>query len=89
MPRLARKYAGVLGTLAMAVVLVRATKEGWSPDSALWTAVGFLVVFSAVGLVVGWLADVMVVESVRTRIEQQLGSNVSGATPNPESSTTS
>lgn len=86
MPLLARKYAGILGTLAMSVVLVRAAKEASGPVAALWTAVGVLVVFSVAGLVVGWLADSIVVGSVRTTIDEQLQSEMSGVPPNAESS---
>jgi hypothetical protein len=72
MPTLALKYAGVLGTLAMSVVLLRAIKESSSSVSVLWTAIGFLAAFSAAGLVVGWVADATVVGSVRAQFDEEV-----------------
>jgi hypothetical protein len=72
MPTLASKYAGVLGTLAMSVVLLRAIKEPVSSAGVLWTAIGFLAAFSAAGLVIGWMADATVVGSVRAQFDEEV-----------------
>ncbi len=72
MPTLACKYAGVLGTLAMSVVLLRAIKDSSGSASVLWTAVVFLASFSAAGLVVGWVAEATVVGSVKAQFEEQV-----------------
>ena len=72
MPTLASNYAGVLGTLAMSVVLLRAIKESNSSTTVLWTALGFLAAFSAAGLVIGWMADTTVVGSVRAQFDEEV-----------------
>ena len=72
MPILAYKYAGILGTLALSVVVLRAVKESASCASALWTGTLLLAAFSAAGLVIGWFADATIVQSVRMQFEQQI-----------------
>jgi hypothetical protein len=69
---MARKYGGILGTLAMAVVLVRGTKDAASAASLVWTGVGMVMAFAATGVVLGWMADALVVESVRGQLEAEL-----------------
>jgi hypothetical protein len=75
MPLLACKYAGILGTVAMFVVIVRAAKEAASPAAAVGEAIAFLAAFAAAGFVIGWVADTLIVESVRTQIEEHLRSS--------------
>jgi hypothetical protein len=87
MPQLAYKYAGILGTLAMSVVVLRAVKDAASPTSVLWTAIGFLAVFSATGLILGWVANGIVVESVRSQVEEQLRSQSNPVPQKPTQST--
>jgi hypothetical protein len=86
MPTLARKYAGVLGTLAMSVVLLRAIKESSSSAAVLWTAVGFLAAFSAAGLVVGWVADATVVGSVKAQFDEEVQRETRRAAERPAAS---
>jgi hypothetical protein len=86
MPTLARKYAGVLGTLAMSVVLLRAIKESTSSASVLWTAVGFLAAFSAAGLVVGWVAEATVVGSVKAQFDEEVQRETRHAAERPAAS---
>ena len=72
MPDLAYKYAGILGTLAMSVVLLRAIPASGGSASLLWTATVCLVLFSMAWLVLGWVADATVVGAVRMQFEEQL-----------------
>ena len=58
----------------MTVAILRAVKEAAPPAAAVWTAMGLMLVFTAVGLTIGWLADSLVVESVRAQAEAQLHS---------------
>ena len=67
-----RVYAGVLGPLAMAVVICR----GWfgSGDAAgtLGLAIVYLAIFSVVGALIGQIAQATIDESVRAKLEEQL-----------------
>ena len=67
-----RVYAGVLGPLAMAVVLCRGSLESGGVESTLSLATVYLVVFSIVGALIGQFAQATIDESVRSKLEQQL-----------------
>lgn len=69
---MARMYAGILGPLAMAVVICRGWFGSSGVESTLSQATISLVIFSAVGAVVGQIAQATVDESVRAKLEQQL-----------------
>ena len=86
MPTLALKYAGVLGTLAMSVVLLRAIKESTTSASVLWTAIGYLAAFSAAGLIVGWMADATVVGSVKAQFDEEVQKETRRAAQQPAQS---
>ncbi len=64
-----RRYAGILGPLAMLVMIVRGLKNSAYLDGTLWIAIVMLFVFSAVGFIVGVIAEWTVDQSVRTKIE--------------------
>ena len=76
-----RVYAGILGTLAMAVAICRGALESGGVESTLSLAIAYLVLFSIVGALIGQLAQATVDESVRSKLEQQLatGAEKSGA----------
>ncbi len=67
-----RVYAGILGPLAMAVVICRGLVASGGVESTLTTAITYLAVFSVVGAIIGQLAQVTIDESVRSTLEQQL-----------------
>lgn len=67
-----RTYAGILGPLAMAVVICRGLVESGGVESTLSMATVYLVVFSVVGGVIGIIAQSTVDESVRAKLEQEL-----------------
>lgn len=67
-----RVYAGILGPLAMAVVICRGWLDSGGIESTLTLATVYLVVFSIVGAIIGQLAQATIDESVRTKLEQQL-----------------
>lgn len=67
-----RTYAGILGPLAMAVVICRGLVESGGVESTLSMATVYLVVFSIVGAVIGIIAQATVDESVRAKLEQEL-----------------
>lgn len=67
-----RVYAGILGPLAMAVVICRGILGSGGVDGTLNQAIVYLAVFSIVGAIIGHIAQTTVDESVRTKLEQQL-----------------
>ena len=74
-----RSYAGILGPLAMATVLLRGVKDGSAADETLWLAIVALMGFGLVGALSGWLAQLTVDESVRTKMEEELAAAASDA----------
>ena len=75
-----RVYAGILGPLAMAVMICRGWLCTGGVENTLGLATAYLVVFSVVGAIVGQIAQATVDESVRSQLQQQLspGENTAG-----------
>jgi hypothetical protein len=67
-----RHYAGILGTLAMAVVLCRGALQDGGAESTLATACVSLFLFAIIGPTIGYVAQTTIDESVRAKLEQQL-----------------
>ena len=67
-----RVYAGILGPLAMAVVICRGWLGSGGAVGTLNLAIVYLAVFSVVGALIGHLAQATVDESVRAKLQQQL-----------------
>jgi hypothetical protein len=67
-----RVYAGILGPLAMAVMICRGWLASSGVESTLSLATIYLVVFSVVGALIGQIAQSTIDESVRSKLEQQL-----------------
>jgi hypothetical protein len=65
-------YAGVLGPLAMAVVIIRGWLGSGGAEGTLSLATLYLVLFSVVGALIGQIAQSTIDESVRAKLEQQL-----------------
>jgi hypothetical protein len=67
-----RVYAGILGPLAMAVIICRGWLESGGVEGTLTLAICYLAVFSLLGACLGHIAQTTIDESVRAKIEQQL-----------------
>ena len=67
-----RAYAGILGSIAFAVVVAHSFIHGQSVTIALYAAMTALFAFAAVGLVIGWIADRTIVEAIEARFHAQL-----------------
>ena len=67
-----RAYAGILGLLAMSMVMLRGVLHGAGLESTFSMATISLISFAAVGFVLGTIAESTVDEAVRSRIERQL-----------------
>ena len=69
---MAQIYAGILGPLAFLTCLARGAIHGGATESILWTAWCSLLVFAAVGCVIGWVAERTVANMVHDKISAQL-----------------
>jgi len=67
-----RVYAGILGPLAMAVVICRGWLGSGDALNTLSLATVYLAIFSVVGALIGQIAQATVDESVRAKLEEQL-----------------
>lgn len=67
-----RTYAGVLGCLAFATVLVHGAIHHAGLEATVVRAVGMMVGFAVVGFLLGSVAQNVVEESVRARMAQEL-----------------
>ncbi len=67
-----RDYAGVLGPLAMFVVLVRGLTAGSGVEATLLAATVALVGFAVLGFVLGTVANQIIDDSVRAQLTAQL-----------------
>jgi hypothetical protein len=67
-----RIYAGVLGTMAMSVVLVRGAKDAGGVEGTLMMAIVSMIAFAIAGAMLGHIAQATVDESVRFKIEREL-----------------
>lgn len=67
-----RIYAGILGPLAMVVIICRGIKDSAGIEGTLTIAIVALAAYAALGAVLGQIAQATVDESVRWKIEQQL-----------------
>jgi hypothetical protein len=67
-----RVYAGILGPLAMAVVICRGWFNSGDALNTLGLATVYLAIFSVVGALIGHIAQATVDESVHAKLQQQL-----------------
>lgn len=67
-----RKYAGILGPLACATVVVRGLLGRHSVETTLLTGALCLFAFAAIGYVIGELAGWIVAESLTARMNAEL-----------------
>ncbi len=69
---MAKIYCGILGLLSFLTTLIRGWIHGGDAESILHTAWLNLLLFSAIGLVIGWIAGRIVEESVNARLATEL-----------------
>ena len=76
---MSRSYAGILGLVALVTSLVRSVRHGGAVDESLLQAWLALLVFAALGMFFGWVADRTVQEAVRQRITLELAAQAKSA----------
>ncbi|NOZ38689.1 MAG: hypothetical protein GXP24_00505 [Planctomycetes bacterium] len=81
---MARSFSAVMALIGMVVVMLRGMKDGAGFDGTVATALSWMVLLGAIGMVVGFIAAQTVDESVRTKIEAELAA-LSGANDTNES----
>ena len=69
---MARTFAGIFGPLAFLAALARGAVHAGSVDSTLLAAWCSLLVFSAVGYCIGWVAGSTIEQSVRATVLAEL-----------------
>jgi hypothetical protein len=74
-----RVYAGILGPLAMAVVICRGWFGSGDALNTLGLATVYLAIFSVVGALIGQIAQATVDESVRAKLQHQLSQSIGKA----------
>jgi hypothetical protein len=68
----ARQYAGIMASLGMTLVLMQALRNGKGFESAVVSALFWMITLGFVGFMVASLARNTVDEAVRQQIEQEL-----------------
>ena len=69
---MARIYAGILGSLAFATVIIRGLLHGAGAESTLGTALLCLLAFLLVGCIVGQIAATTIHEGVWQKMSAEL-----------------
>ncbi len=73
---MAHLFAGILGPLAMLTITTSGLIHGRTSQSVAWAAWMALIVFAAIGYVLGWIANRTVEDSVRAAISAHLDSEL-------------
>jgi hypothetical protein len=68
----ARTYSAILALLAMVVVLLRAIKHGAGFDDTIIQGLTWMALMAVVGMVMGYIAEQTVDESVQSQFEAKL-----------------
>ena len=68
---MARIFAGIFGPLAFLATLARGAVHGGSADSTLLAAWCSLLLFSAAGYLIGWVAGLTIEQSVHVTVSAE------------------
>lgn len=74
-----RIYAGVLGPLAVVVVVIRGLRRGVATDTTMLAGALCLLSFAAIGYIIGRIADRIVDDSAQTKVELELAAREANA----------
>jgi len=77
----ARQYAGIMASLGMTLVLLRALRSGGGFESAVVSALVWMVTLGIVGYVAASIARNTIDEAVRQRMEHEIAAAKYPVTP--------
>jgi hypothetical protein len=69
---MARKYAAIMALVGMSATLLRGLKNGIGFEAAVVSGLGWMATLGAIGLIIGYLAEATVEDSVRQHMEREL-----------------
>jgi outer membrane lipoprotein SlyB len=67
-----RSFAVSLGSLAMAVTVIRGAIGSEVVSDVIFRSIGAMIAFAAIGAVAGWIVDTQIRESVRQRFQSRV-----------------
>lgn len=65
-------YAGILGTLAYVIVILRGVLQGYAVEGTIKLSILLLFVFAAIGYVIGKIAETTIEDSIRVQLQREL-----------------
>ena len=65
-------YAGILGTLAYVIVILRGVLQGYAVEGTIKLSILLLFVFAAIGYVIGKIAESTVEDSIQVQLQREL-----------------
>ena len=65
-------YAGILGTLAYVIVILRGFLQGYAVEGTIKLSILLLFVFAAIGYVIGKIAETTIEDSIRVQLQREL-----------------
>ena len=65
-------YAGILGTLAYVIVILRGVLQGYAVEGTIKLSILLLFVFAAIGYVIGKIAENTIEDSIRVQLQREL-----------------
>ena len=65
-------YAGILGTLAYVIVILRGVLQGYAVEGTIKLSILLLFVFAAIGYVIGRIAESTIEDSIQVQLQREL-----------------
>lgn len=81
---MAHLYGGILGILAFLTTIGRGVIHGSDPQSILWSGWLSLILFSIVGLIIGWIAGTIIEESTIAKLVAEMAAQDEEETENQQ-----
>ena len=65
-------YAGILGTRAYVIVILRGVLQGYAVEGTIKLSILLLFVFAAIGYVIGKIAESTIEDSIQVQLQREL-----------------
>ena len=65
-------YAGILGTLAYVIVILRGVLQGYAVEGTIKLSILLLFVFAAIGYGIGKIAESTIEDSIQVQLQREL-----------------